>query len=246
VVAEKIDPEKKIAEFVQRIRSEGQNNLQSVILYGSAASGEFHQEFSDINILCVLRDTSFVALTALAPTVEWWRKQKNPPPLVMTQSELQRSTDVFIIELLDMQRHHRVLYGDDVLSGLQVSTAQHRLQVEYELREKLIIFRQNLLYVNGDKQQLWELMLNSLPSFTTLFRHALMVLTGNDAPSKRAAIESLAQRIQFETSGFLQILDVREHKLDRKQLDPKDLCPRYLKAVQQVTDAVDTMFENRT
>jgi predicted nucleotidyltransferase len=246
VVAERIDPEKKIAEFVQRIRSAGQNNLQSVILYGSAASGEFHQEFSDINILCVLRDTSFAALTALVPTVEWWRKQKNPPPLVMTQPELQRSTDVFIIELLDMQRHHRVLYGDDVLGGLPVSVAQHRVQVEYELREKLIIFRQNLLYVNGDKQQLWGLMLNSLPSFTTLFRHALMVLTGNDAPSKRAAIESLAQRIQFDASGFLQVLDVREHNLDRKQLDLKDVCTRYLKAVQQVTDAVDTMLENRT
>lgn len=246
MVAENMDPEKKIAEFVQRIRSAGQHNLQSVILYGSAASGEFHQKFSDINVLCVLRDTSFAALTSLAPTVEWWRKLKNPPPLVMTQSELQRSTDVFVIEFLDMQRHHRVLHGDDVLSGLQVSTAQHRVQVEYELREKLIILRQNLLSVNGDKQQLWGLMLNSLPSFTTLFRHALMVLSGIDAPSKRAAIESLAQRIQFDASGFLQVLNVREHKLDRKQLDPKDVCARYLSAVQQVTEAVDTMLDNRT
>jgi hypothetical protein len=41
-------------------------------------------------------------------------------------------------------------------------------------------------------------------------------------------------------------LDVREHNLDRKQLDLKDVCTRYLKAVQQVTDAVDTMLENRT
>jgi predicted nucleotidyltransferase len=246
VVAENIGPEKKIAEFVERLRAAGRDNLQSVILYGSAASGEFHPEFSDVNILCVLRDTSFLALASLAPVVEWWRKQKNRPPLIMSQQEIQRSTDVFSVEFLDMQRQHRVLHGDDILRGLQVSTAQHRVQVEYELREKLIILRQNLLSVGGNKQQLWELMLNSLPSFTTLFRHALIILTGQLAPSKRASIESLAQHIQFDASGFLQVLDVREHKLDRKQLDPKDIFARYLHAVQQVTEAVDTMLENRS
>ena len=47
-------------------------------------------------------------------------------------------------------------------------------------------------------------------------------------------------------SGFLQVLDVREHKLDRKQLDPKEIFARYLHAVQQVTEAVDTMLENRS
>ena len=245
MVAEKIDTEKKIAEFVARIRGASGENLQSVILYGSMASGEFHPEFSDINLLCVLRDTSFTALVALAPTVEWWRKQKNPPPLIMTQNEIQRSSDVFIIEFLDMQRHHRVLYGDNILAGLQIPTTQHRVQVEYELREKLIVLRQNLLSADGNKQQLWELMLNSLPSFTTLFRHALMILTGQLAPSKRASIESLAQQLQFDASGFLQVLDVREHKLDRKQLDSKDVCARYLQAVQHVTEAVDTMLENR-
>jgi len=246
VVAENIIPEMKIAEFVERIRAAGRDNLQSVILYGSAASGEFHPEFSDVNILCVLRDTSFSSLSLLAPVVEWWRKQKNPAPLIMTQQEIHRSTDVFSIEFLDMQRQHRVLYGDDVLQGLQISTAQHRVQVEYELREKLIILRQNLLSAHGNKQQLWELMLNSLPSFTTLFRHALIILTGEVAASKRASIESLAQHLHFDASGFLQVLDVRERKLDRKQLDPKDVFNRYLTAVQQVTEAVDTMLENRT
>jgi hypothetical protein len=246
VVAESIGPEKTIAEFVTRVRSAAADNLQSVILYGSAASGEFHAEFSDVNILCVLRDTSFTALGSLAPTVEWWRKQKNPAPLIMSQQEIQRSTDVFIVEFLDMQRQHRVLYGEDILQALHISTAQHRVQVEYELREKLIILRQNLLSAHGNKQQLWELMLGSLPSFTTLFRHALMILTGQVAASKRASIESLAQHIRFDASGFLQVLEVREHKLDRKQLDPKEVFARYLQAVQQVTEAVDTMLENRS
>ena len=61
-------------------------------------------------MFCILRDCSFAALQALAPVAKWWDGQKQPPPLCMTRRELERSTDVFTIELLDMQRHHRVLF----------------------------------------------------------------------------------------------------------------------------------------
>jgi len=35
-------PEKQMAEFVDRMRQAAGDNLQSVILYGSTADGEFH------------------------------------------------------------------------------------------------------------------------------------------------------------------------------------------------------------
>ena len=41
----------------------------------------------------------------------------------MTQEELEHSTDVFSIELLDMQHHHRVLFGDESLTRLADSHA---------------------------------------------------------------------------------------------------------------------------
>jgi hypothetical protein len=191
----------------------------------------------------VLRDSSFASLSVLGPTVEWWRKQKNPAPLVMTEEEIRRSTDVFVIEFLDMQRHHRVLFGDKILDDLQVTTAQHRVQVEYELREKVIILRQGLLAAGDDKRRLWELLLGSFPAFATLFRHALLVLGGDEVASKRAGIESLAKRIHFDPSAFLQVLDVREHKVERKQIDVKNVFTRYLETVHRVTNAVDTMLE---
>ena len=63
----------------------------------------------------------------------------------MTREELEHSADVFPIELLDMQHHHRVLFGDEVVGPLQIPMHQHRAQLEYELREKLILLRQRLL-----------------------------------------------------------------------------------------------------
>src|ERR1700746_1464951 len=103
-------PEKKINDFVTRLRGAAGANLESVILFGSAVAGDFHPEFSNVNLFCVVRDSSFAALQALAPDVKWWNAQKQPPPLFMTRGEIERSVDVFTIELIDMQQHHRVLF----------------------------------------------------------------------------------------------------------------------------------------
>src|SRR5579872_1243771 len=138
-------PTSTVDEFVKRIREAGGANVESVILFGSAVAGDFHEGLSNLNLLCVLRDTSFNALQALSPAAKWWDKQKQPPPLCMTKQELLRSTDVFTIELLDMQQHHRILFGEDVLQSLQIPMDLHRVQVEFELREKLILLRQHIL-----------------------------------------------------------------------------------------------------
>jgi hypothetical protein len=235
--------EKQITEFISRLRGACGENLQSVILYGSAAGGEFHPEFSNVNLLCVLRESSFAALTAMAPAVEWWTRQKHHAPLVLTREELERSTDVFSIELLDMQQSHSVLFGDDVLSGLQIPLHLHRAQLEYELREKLILLRGRLLLAANKKKQLWELMLGSLSTFITLFRHALIALGDTPPKGKREAVQALAARIPFEPSAFLQLLDIRERKAETKQFDVTDVSARYLTAVQQVTSAVDKMLD---
>jgi len=237
-------PEKTINDFVSRLRAAAGANLESVILFGSAVAGDFHPEFSNLNLFCVVRDGSFAALQALAPAVKWWESQKQPPPLFMTREELRRSTDVFIIELLDIKQHHRVLFGEDVLKEVAIPTNLHRVQVEYELVEKLALLRQHLLLASGNDSRMWELLLRSVSSFATLFRHALIVLAGEAPVAKREAIQALAQQIGFDASAFLQVLDVREGKANLKSFKVADVFSRYLTALQQVTTAVDKMLDS--
>lgn len=239
-------PEDKIQEFVKRARQACGPNIEAIILFGSAVSGDFHPGLSDLNLFCVLRDSSFAALWALSPVVKWWDRQKQPPPLCMTRHELARSTDVFTIELLDMVQHHRVLLGEDVLQGLHISTQLHRVQVEYELREKLILLRQHLLLAAGSDSKLWDIVLHSAPSFATLFRHALIALGHEAAPGRREAIVALSKQLEFDSSPSLQVLDVRERKLDPKKLDINNLCARYLTAIEKVAAAVDRALDSGT
>jgi predicted nucleotidyltransferase len=236
-------PEKLINEFVERVRNAAGANLKSVILYGSAAAGDYVPEHSDVNLLCVLGETSFAAIAGLAPVVEWWGKQKHHPPLLMTTDELRRGADVFSIEFLDMQQNYRVLWGEDLLKGLEIPMKFHRAQVEYELREKTILLRQRLLAVAGDEGAKWELLVRSVSAFATLARHALIAMGDPAAASKREAVEKLASKAGFDAGAFSQLFDLRERKVDRKTLNVDDVFAQYLKAVERITAAVDEMLD---
>lgn len=233
--------EKMLGEFVEKLRSAAGENLTSVILYGSAAEGEFHPEYSDVNLLCVVRETSFASLSKIAAAVEWWRKKKHRPPLIMTEKELKDTADVFSIEFIDMKQRHRILHGNDVLRDLNVPMHLHRSQLEYELREKLFLLRQHILLAGSDEKSLWEAMLNSLSSFTTLFRHALIELGEVGRKHSREAVQELASRMNFDAAAFVQLMDIRARKSEQKQVRASDLATRYLAAIEQVAAAVDTM-----
>jgi len=228
-------------EFVEKLRAAAGENLVSIVLYGSAAEGEFHPEYSDLNTLCLLRDASFASLGKIAGVVEWWRGKKHHPPLVLTETDLRTSADVFSIEFVDMKTRYRVLYGEDVLRNLEVPMHLHRSQLEYELREKLFLLRQHLLVAGNNEKELWEVMLNSLSSFTTLIRHVLIEMGEQGRKHSREAVQELAGRLNFGSSAFVQLTDVRAKKVDRKQFRAVEIAGQYLSAIEKVTAAVDRM-----
>jgi len=237
-------PTERLDKFVLLLHDAGGANLQSIILYGSAVSGDFHSDFSNLNVFCVLRDTSFQALAALQSATKWWDGQRQPPPLFMTREELQRSTDVFTIELMDMRQYHRILFGEDVLENLEIPTRFHSLQVEYELRQKLLLLRQAVSVLAKSHRKLWTLLLRSLPSFLTLFRHSLLVL-GEPAPKeKRECVHALARRVGFDPSAIQQLLDIREGKAKRDRAEVTGLVRDYLVAIELVNGAVDKMLDS--
>jgi len=236
-------PTNTIDEFVERVREAGGANVEGVVLFGSAVTGDFQDGLSNLNLLCILRESSFLALQAISQAAKWWDKQKQPPPLCMTRQELVRSVDVFTIELLDMQQHHRVLFGDDILKDLKIPMDLHRVQVEYELREKLILLRQHVLLASDNESRLWDLLLRSVSSLGTLFRHALIAVGDRTQLARRGAVDALSKRLSFDPSAVLQIMDVREGKTDRKGIGIRDLVSRYLATVERVANAVDMALE---
>jgi predicted nucleotidyltransferase len=235
--------EKELKELVNKLEAAAGTNLKSVVLYGSAASGEFNPKHSDLNVLCVLEDLDPQALAVLSPPATWWARKGHPAPLIFSLDELRRASDVFALEFLDIKAHHRILWGQDAFASLEIPLGLHRVQVERELRTDLLKLRQHYLAASSDNTRVLGLMTESVSSFASLFRHALLAL-GEFSPDrlphrKREIIGSLAKLLDFDAAAFQTVLDVREGKLTPGQVDVPSTFRAYLQGVDRVTNEVD-------
>jgi hypothetical protein len=235
--------EAKLSELVGRLKSSALDNLRSVVLYGSAVTGDFVKEHSDLNVLCVVERTGSAELERLHPVAQWWIGQGNPSPLVFTLDELARSADIFAIELMDMKTHHRMLQGADFFEALDIPLRLHRLQVERELRTGWVRLRQGILAAPQKKKFHFGLMRESVAAFCVLFRHAMIAL-GQPAPdSKREAVNGIASLVGADPSGFNTILDFREGNRKEGAIDIEATLQTYLEFVEVVTNEVDRRLE---
>ena len=213
--------------------------MKTVVLYGSAVAGDFHPKHSNLNILCLLDRAGARELETLNPVAIWWTRKGHPAPLVFRFDELRRSADIFAIELLDIKQHHRILHGDDFLASFEVPTALHGLQVERELRANWVRLREAILTAPRTRKALMSLMLVSVSSFVTLFRHALIVLGEPPPHDKRAVVDRIAALLGGSAAAFDTVLDVREGKQKQSQVDIATTLAGYLELVERVADAVD-------
>jgi len=235
--------EQDLTDLVTRLKNDAGSNLLSVVLYGSAATGEFHEGHSDLNVLCIVQNLGRDDLGKLHAASAWWAKKGHPAPLYFTLDELQHSTDVFTIEWLDIKAAHRILYGEDVMASLQIPMDLHRLQVERELRNNTLRLRQHYLRHPADNKKTLELMTSSISTFAALFRHALIALGEEAPPTKRATVDRVASVLGFDPAPFQTIFDIREKQKRERDVDVAATFGAYLDGVSKVTEEVDRRLE---
>jgi len=233
--------ESALSELLEKLTKTFGERLVSVVLYGSAAVGDHHEGFSDLNVLCVLDQVTTRELAQSETVFRWWGGKNNPAPLLLSEHEVQTSTDCFAIEFHDIKSHHRILQGKDVITNLAVDNSFYRAQVEHDLRAKLLRLRQKASGSLSDKEMLRRLLADSISTFCVLFRHAL-ILNGVAAKSKkREIIEQARETFGIDALPFTRLLDVREERIKPRELEPGPLLDSYLKQISIVIDAVDRL-----
>ena len=234
---------KRFEAFIDDLRATHGKNLSSVILYGSAAAGDFVPKQSDYNILIALHTIGPEDLRNAHACVREWARMGNPVPVYFTVSELQNAADVFPIEFHQMSVARKVLFGPDVLADLVISDKFLRLQAEYELRSKLIQLRRQYIPASASVDGLKKLMAESLSSFAALFR-GVLILKGFDPPATKHEIVALtAQKLELDGTPFEKIFNIRENNFTAT-LDDKSanaLFGDYMEQIENVINAVDSI-----
>ena len=233
------DVHEALKNLVERLHEAAKDNLESIILYGSAARGDFHEAHSDLNVLCILRSLRTAELARVSSVVKWWTSaQHQPAPLFFSSQELHRSADVFTIELLDMQQSHRVLYGSDAVAGIHVPMNLHRVQVEHELRTLLLRLRQHFLRDAENQHELATVLAKSFSSTLTLLRHTLIAFQEQPPNAPGEAFVRIAAVTSADASAFEAVRSLREAKsLDKNTVLP--VYDGYLAALEKVIAALD-------
>ncbi len=229
-----------LEQFVGRLQHAAGANLQSVVLYGSAARGDFNEQYSDVNLLVLLEDTRGAALDQIATVLDWWTKKLHRrPPLVQSEEELRTSADVFAIETLDVKACHRILFGRDLLESIDIPMNLHRVQLEHELRTVLLKLRQQYLLARENERELQQTIAKSASSVATLFRHALIAL-GKAAPeSRREVVAQIAALDGIDAEPLNAALDLREGR--RIQIGVEELYHRYMESIAALVRHIDKM-----
>jgi hypothetical protein len=233
------DTHEALKNLVERLHQAAKENLESVILYGSAARGDFHEAHSDLNVLCVLRSLRATELARVSPVVKWWTtSQHQPAPLFFSADELQRSADVFAIEFLDMQQSHRVLYGSDPVAAIKVPMNLHRVQVEHELRTLLLKLRQHLLREAENLHELAAVLAKSFSSALALLRHTLIAFQEQPPAAASEVFARIAALTGASAPALAAVQKLREASGPDKDtvLSTYD---GYLAALEKVIAALD-------
>lgn len=229
-----------LADLTSRLEKAYGDKLVSVVLYGSAASGDHQSAFSDLNVLCVLNRVTCAELERAEKVFRWWRNRGNPAPLLISEEEVRTSTDCFAIEFHDMQERRRVLFGKDVIADLAIDRSFYRAEVERELRTNLLRLRQRGGGLLSDGSALVRLLGESVSTFLILARHALL-LGGFPVEAKKREVARQLGAAGVEAAPFDKLLDLRDGNASELEVSPRPLFDEYLTQIEKLISFVDRL-----
>ncbi|MBN2410784.1 hypothetical protein JXQ31_03760 [candidate division KSB1 bacterium] len=232
-------PDELYNEFIYDMKHQFNTDLVSIVLYGSGAKGEYVRKKSDINFLVVLTEDGIKKLSGAFTLVKKWKKRNVAVPLFLTRDYIESSLDSFPIEFLNMKKFHKLVYGEDILSGLQISKDHLRLRCEEQIKGKLLHLREDFLRTLGNKRPLGSLLAVTIPAFASLFT-ALLEYKDLDVPElKRDTIIQTAESFSLNKEIFDRVLAVREKTLKLSKEELIQLTQDYIEEIRKLANIVD-------
>jgi len=217
-------------------------DLISVAVYGPVAKGKvIGQGGNSVPVLVVLQDASTPYLSKIARLIQDAIKSFQAAPFVVSLHDLQTSTDVFPIKFLDMQTHHVLLSGRDVLSELEISTQHLRLRCEQELCNLILRLRQVFLRNADNSQSLIDATRFAAAPFFLALGAAVSLTTGLLPETDHEIADSAANVMSLDREVLQRLLALE----DVGQSDGlSDLFNSFLGVIETAADFVDQLDDD--
>ena len=202
-------------DFVALAETVFGEQLESVIVYGSLLKETFTPGASDVNVLVVVAEGHEPRLRELGRRGKRLLRTHRITPLVLTRREFISSADVFPMEYLDIVETHKVLYGPDVTSELEIGQENLRHETEHQLRGSLVTLRQ-LAVAAGRPRPFRKLLLRRrleewYGSLAAILRGLLRLHGVSPVPvHSEALVKEINRVLGLEPGPILDLLACRE------------------------------------
>ncbi len=217
------------------------DDLLAVFLYGSATTGEHVAGRSDINVGVVLSRLTPGLLRQASKRLHVWARRGFATPAFFDPQFLHDALDVFPIEFLDMQLHHRTLWGPDLVAGLRIEAEPLRRQCERELRGTLLRLRQAYVESSGSPRALEVVLVSAASGLMVLARTLLRLAHGGESGSTEAALDGVEARFGVSAAHLRKAWRLKrgEIRVTGSELDA--LYQGVLEEFQRLVQVVDAL-----
>jgi hypothetical protein len=232
------EPVKLLAEHLRAGLGE---NLQCVTVVGSSLTDDYRPGASDINTVVSLSRYDTGTLNTVASQAKSMRRYRLSPPLLMTPDYIDRSRDVFGVELLDFQLTHATVLGNDPFEGLEFAKSDVRLQCERELKAMLVRMRQGYVAAAGNRPLVRDVLIATAKGLAPLARAMLWLRDVERPRTMEAALRKTAETFQLNLDAAIAAERWRYEKPRLTDLEVETAFATIVGAVDVMTATVDAM-----
>lgn len=215
--------------------------LEAVILYGSAAGGEYLSGKSNINLLIILSKLDTELLARYAALHRRWQKEQLVVPLFLTPEELRSSLDLFPLEYLEIQEQHVLLAGRDPFPELRINQKNLRLQCEQELRGNLLRLRQRFVEGGASTEAVMILLPLSLTALLPCLRGFLRAAGKPVERSADGVLQAVEKAFGTDTAAFREVLKLKRGLISPGPAEAPRLFERYVTALQALIEQIERL-----
>lgn len=191
----------------------------------------------------LLDEVDAEALRRLQPRLARWARRRLVAPLLLDPRWLADAGDAFPLEFLELRIHHVLLHGEaDPFADLPVHGEPLRLEVEKQLRGKLLHLWEAYLETRGTRGRLRALLRAAPPGFAWILRGALVLggaAVGALPDDAEAVFGEAERRFGVSLSTLRELERVRRGASALAAGDLEDRFAALLREARELVRAVD-------
>ena len=230
-----------VKTFAERLSAALGDNLQSITVVGSSLTQDFRPGQSDINTVLVLGKQNLGSLNAVASLAKPMSRKKISPPLLMTQSYIERSRDVFGVEFLDFQLVHETIMGDDPFTSLVFDKKDVRTQCERELKAMLIRLRQGYIAAAANKKLVRDILISTAKGMAPLLRAMLWLKDIDRSTRAEPTFSGAADEFSIDTNSLTSAIKWRHEKIRLSETEMENAFESVYSVIEQLAGIVDKL-----